>query len=84
MDDRQLFTREDVLELIWDEEDDEGPPEIMFPGSDEEFGLDEDDDENVKLGNKHKIMKQICDFKNRHDDTINEHNVLNFTNSDHR
>ena len=46
MDDRQLFTREDVLELIWDEEDDEGPPEIMFPGSDEEFGLDEDDDEN--------------------------------------
>ena len=47
MDDRQLFTREDVLQLICEEEDDEGPPEIMFPGSDEEFGLyDDDDDEN--------------------------------------
>ena len=45
MDDRQIFTRKNVLELIWDE-DDEGPPEIMFQGSDKEFGLDEVDDEN--------------------------------------
>ena len=29
MDDKQLFTREDVLELIWDEEDDEEPMSIL-------------------------------------------------------
>ena len=45
MDEKQLFTQ-DVLELKCEEEDEERPPEIMFPGSDEEFGLYEDHDEN--------------------------------------
>ena len=46
MDDRQLFTREYVLELIYEEEGNEGPLEIIFPGSYEEFGLYEGDDQN--------------------------------------
>ena len=46
MGDRRLFTWEDVLELICEEQNDEGLPEIMFPGIDKEFGLYKDDDDN--------------------------------------
>ena len=44
----QIFTWENVLQLICEKEDDEGPPEIMFPGcySGKEFGLYDDDNEN--------------------------------------
>ena len=50
---RRLFTSEDVLGFIDDDDDDEveGPPECVFPGSNEEFGFTDENEDDLRYFN---------------------------------
>ena len=50
---RRLFTSEDVLGFIDDDDDDEveGPPECVFLGSNEEFGFTDEIEDDLRYIN---------------------------------
>ena len=70
---RQLYTTSDVLELL--EEDELQPLEEMCEGSDEEFSMDEQDDNEEEMDeqlNENGLEREIVDDVHDHEEEDNE------------